>query len=397
MELRRHFPLLDEQGIAYLDNAAMAQMPDLVQRRLAETEAALRANVQRGSHDLAEQADSRFDAARAAVAAFLSAKPEEVIFTGGCTAALDQACRMLAPRLKEGDAVAVSVLEHHSSLLPWVRLAQEKGLELRPIPLTPEGRLDLTDIERIVDKRCRVVVCTHASNVTGAVTDMALLSAAARAAGALLVVDGAQMVPHGKVDPRALGADLYAFAGHKCYGPTGVGVLWGRSELLEDLPPALVGGGMVFTAGFEGFRPQPPPQRFEAGTPPVAQAVGLGAALDWLGGLDENPTAAHLETLTGRLLDGLKAIKGLRLAGPSGTVARVPVVSFTIDGIHPHDISHILGEAKVAVRGGHLCAQPTMAALGVGAVTRASLAPYNNAEDIDRLLAGLERAVRILG
>ncbi|CAA7625117.1 putative cysteine desulfurase [Candidatus Terasakiella magnetica] len=394
--LRSLFPSLQPPGRHYLDSAAMAQSPALVMEAVARHERDARANVHRGMHEMAQRADAAYDGARDSVAAFLSAPAEEVIFTGGCTAALNLAARALAEALGPGDVVVTTEAEHHSSLLPWIMLAQAKGFALRRLPVGGDGRLDLGDLS-LIDARCRVVAATHASNVTGAVSDIPLLAEAAHRVGAVVVVDGAQMAPHGPLDPRALGADLYAVSGHKVFGPTGIGVLWGRRELLARLPPVVWGGGMVGEVddGEIGFLD--PPQRFEAGTPPVAPAVGLGAALDWLRGLDWSAIREHEAMLTGRLLDGLAVLPGVRVIGPTYLADRLPVVSFTVAGCHPHDLSHLLAERGVAVRGGAHCARPLMRAMGVEEGTlRASLALYSNAADVEALLSALAEAIKVL-
>lgn len=394
--IRSAFPVLARSGFHYLDNAAMAQTPGMVVEAVANHERDRRANIRRGVHELARRADEAYDTARATVASFLSAEPDEVVFTGGCTLALNLAAHGLCQGLAAGDRVVVSAAEHHSNLLPWLMLARRQGFEVASLPVTADGRLDLSDLSAI-DARCRVVAVTHASNVTGAVSDIPRLAEAAHAVGARLVVDGAQMVPHGPVDPGALGADLYAFAGHKAYGPTGIGVLWGRAEVLAEMPPMVWGGGMVATLGEDGIDFLDPPHRFEAGTPPIAQAVGLAAALTWMTELNWAGVAQAETALTARLLDGLSRLDGARVVGPTDLAARLPVVSFTVAGCHPHDLSHLLAERGVAVRGGAHCARRLMDSLGLEeGCLRASLAPYTVAADIDALLDGLAEAVRVL-
>lgn len=394
--VRAAFPVLSRPGLHYLDNAAMAQCPNVVVNAVASHDRTARANVHRGLHHLARRADEAYDGARERVAAFLSAEADEVIFTGGCTLALNIAALALGERMKPGDRIVVSAAEHHSNLLPWLAPARSKGLDIAVIPVDRDGRLDLSDLSAI-DRRCTVVAVTHASNVTGAVTDIPRLAEAAHAVGAVLVVDGAQRIPHGPLNPRVLGADLYAFAGHKAYGPTGIGVLWGRRELLDTLPPALWGGGMIAGLTEDGPVPLDAPARFEAGTPPIAQAVGLAHALDWMAGLDWPMVREHETMLTRRLLDGLAARDGIRLIGPATLVDRLPVVSFAVEGCHPHDLSHLLAERGVAVRGGAHCARPLMSALALDeGCVRASVAPYNDIADIDALLGGLDHAMEVL-
>jgi cysteine desulfurase/selenocysteine lyase len=395
--IRNAFPALARPGFHYLDSAAMAQIPGIVSEAIANLNRTARANVRRGLHELAQRADEAYDGARAAAGRFLNAPVEEVIFTGGCTLALNMAAWGLGRTLGPGDEVVLSRLEHHSACLPWMSLAKERGFTLRWLPVGADGRLDLDRLGDVLTPRCKVMAVTHASNVTGAVSDLLRLAEAVHGVGAKLVVDGAQMVPHGRVDPRALGADLYAFAGHKAYGPTGVGVLWGRAEVLETMAPMVMGGGMVGMVDDEDFTWGEVPQRFEAGTPPVAQAVGLAAALDWMAGLDWQKVHQHEASLTWHLLDGLRGMDGVRVIGPLGLDARVPVVSFTVEGCHPHDLTHLLASRGVAVRGGAHCARPLMSAMGLEEGTvRASLAPYSERADVDALLEGLASAVKAL-
>jgi cysteine desulfurase/selenocysteine lyase len=395
--IRKAFPALARPGFHYLDSAAMAQIPGIVSEAIAHLNRTARANVRRGLHELAQKADEAYAGARATVGGFLNVPTEEVIFTGGCTLALNMAAWGLGRNLGPGDEVVLSRLEHHSACLPWISLAKEKGVTLHWLPVTEDGRLDLDQLGNVVTPRCKVVVVTHASNVTGAVSDLPRLAEAAHGVGAKLVVDGAQMVPHGRVDPRALGADLYAFAGHKAYGPTGIGVLWGRADVLEAMAPMVMGGGMVATVDDEDFTWGEVPQRFEAGTPPVAQAVGLAAALEWMDGLDWHAVRQQESALTWHLIDGLRNMDGVRIIGPLGLEARVPVVSFTVEGCHPHDLCQLLAERGVAVRGGAHCARPLMSVMGLEEGTvRASLAPYSERADVDALLDGLAFAVKAL-
>ena len=394
--IRNSFPVMARIGFHYLDSAAMAQLPSIVTDAVTSHELSARANVHRGVHELARRADDAYDTARLRTAKFLSAEPDEVIFTGGCTLALNIAALSLGESLGPGDRVVVSVAEHHSNLLPWVMLSKRKGFEIASLPVDADGVLRLDDLS-MIDGRCKVVAVTHASNVTGAVTDIPCIGEAARRVGAKLVVDGAQMTPHGPVNPRALGADLYAFSGHKTYGPTGIGVLWGKREVLAQMPPVLWGGGMVGQVDEDGIAALDPPQRFEAGTPPVAQAVGLGVALDWMRSLDWPVVWTIENSLTHFLLDGLAEMKGVTIVGPAGMKARLPVVSFVVEGCHPHDVAHILAERGVAVRGGAHCARPLMSALGLEeGCLRASIAAYNNRGDVEALLAGLSHAVKVL-
>lgn len=387
MNIRRHFPAFAAQpGLRFLDNAATAQVPEIVLDAMRRHDAQGRGNVARGQHRLAERADRAYDEARHAAARFLSAAPAEIVFTSGTTAAINLLARALP--LAEGDEIVASVSEHHANLVPW----RMRGARLRLLPITGEGRLDLSRLDEWITPRCRLVALTHASNVTGALTDVATVVEAARAVGAPVLLDGAQAAPHGPRDVSALGVDFYAFSGHKCFGPTGIGVLWGRAEQMERLPPAWGGGGMVRRVTTDAADWAPPPRRFEAGTPPITQAIGLGVALDWMGTLDWPAITRHEAALTARLRDGLGAMKGVRLLGPSD----VPIVSFTIRGIHPHDLCQVLDGLGLALRGGHFCAQPLLAALGAETATRASLALYNDQDDVEALLAGIAEARRVL-
>ena len=399
--MRAQFPALatrvGDHPLRYLDSAATAQVPLVVLDAVRDHDIHARGNVLRGQHHLAARADQAYEAARATVAGFLGAAgPDEVVFTSGTTAAINLAALAIGAGLGPDDTVVVSAAEHHSNLLPWQFLRDRRGVRLAALPVTGEGRLDLDSLDRVLTKGCRLVALTHASNVTGAVTDVARVVAAARAVGARVLLDGAQMAPHGPLDVGALGIDYYVFSGHKCFGPTGIGVLWGRREALAALPPAFGGGGMVRSVTLEGASYAPPPARFEAGTPPVTQAVGLAAALDWMGGQDWPAIHAHLAACAARLIDGLGRIAGIRLVGPADLRDRLPVVSFHAEGAHPHDLCHLLDERGLALRGGHHCAQPLLAALGLDSCSRASLAPYNGLDDVEALLAGLDRALAVL-
>ncbi|MBL8486659.1 MAG: aminotransferase class V-fold PLP-dependent enzyme [Rhodocyclaceae bacterium] len=397
--LRGQFPLFGKvpRPFHYLDSGATAQIHASALEAMQAFDTTARANVQRGTYPLAEAATGAFEAARGRVRRFLGAGPaEEVVFTAGATAALNLVARAFGETLAAGDEVVISVAEHHSNFLPWLQLRDRAGIVLRVLPVGADGRLDLAALERVVTARCRLLAVTHCSNVTGAVTDVEAIVAAARAVGARVLLDGAQAVQHGPVDVAALGVDFYAFSGHKAFGPTGVGVLWGRGELLAGLPPFMTGGGMVGEASLEGAEWLAPPARFEAGTPPVAAAVGLGAVLEWMGGLPWGGIRAREAALARRLLDGLAGFPGLRLLGPMDLECRAPLVSFELAGLHPHDIAQVLGDRGVAVRGGHHCARPLLAALGCDGATRASLALYNDEADVDALLEGLAAAVRIL-
>ncbi|MBK7022796.1 MAG: cysteine desulfurase [Sulfuritalea sp.] len=399
--LRAQFPLLAAAPeLHYLDSAATAQIHRAALDAVVSHETTRRANVMRGTYRLAEAADLAYEQARQSAARFLNAgSAGEIVFTPGATASLNLVAHAFGSTLKAGDRVLVSVAEHHSNFVPWQMLRDRCGIELAPIPVGADGRLDLTRLSELMGDRCRLVAVTQCSNVTGAWTDVATIVAAARKVGAKVLLDGAQAVQHGPQDVRAMDIDFYAFSGHKCFGPGGVGVLWGRAEALARMPPFLGGGGMIAEVTPEASTWAAPPQRFEAGTPPIAQAIGLAAALDWMMTLDWTAIREREDALCQQLIEGLARIPGLRLLGPQHAhhcEARAPIVSFDIPDLHPHDICQVLDAQNLALRGGHHCAQPLLAALGAEACTRASIALYNGEADIEALLAGLDRARREL-
>jgi len=404
-EWRKHFPLLaNHPRLHYLDNAATGQLCEAAFDAVTHHDLTHRANVLRGTYRLAELADAAYEHARRQAAAWLNAaSADEVVFTSGATAAINLVARAFGEGLGAGDEVVLSLAEHHSNFVPWQMLRERRGVALRFLPLTPDGRLDLARLDETITPRCRLVSITHASNVTGAATDLAPIVAAARAVDARVLVDGAQAVQHGPVDVQALGVDFYAFSGHKVFAPTGIGVLWGRAAALAALPPFLGGGGMVERVTAEETRYAAPPRRFEAGTPPIAEAIGLGAALDWLRLQPWPAMRAHTRRLAQRLHDALiewAVLPGqtfITMLGPRDFAARLPIVAFNLAGIHPHDVCQLLDQHGVAVRGGHHCAQPLMDHFGVPGAVRASFAPYNTEADVDALLAGLKDAMRKLG
>lgn len=392
--LKREFPGLADPDLHYLDNAATAQMPETVLQALRRFEIEARANVHEGAHCRARSATAALHEARSQTARFLHAhSSDEVVFTYGTTSSINLLAHAFGASLRPGDEILLSVLEHHSNLVPWQQLAAERRLVLRFLPVTDDGRVDLGKLGAAMSSRCRLVAMTHCSNVTGALTDVDRLVSAARQVGAKVLLDGAQRAPHGPLDIRSLGVDFYAFSGHKTFGPTGVGVLWGRRELLETLPPFLTGGQMIEEVTLTGARFRPPPRRFEAGTPPIAGAIGLGAALDWMQSLDWHAIQEHETALTRRLLSGLASIKGSRILGPADTRERQGVVSFCVAPFDAVEVCRHLDGHGVALRGGHHCAQPLIRALGVEGAARASIAPYTLESDIDALLEGLEDLV----
>ena len=400
--IRGQFPILSRQingsALHYLDNAATTQVPQAVLDAIVAHETHSRANVLRGVHALAEAATEAYESARGDVARYIgAAAPEEVAFTSGTTGSLNLLAHAFGEGLGEGDEIVLSLLEHHSNIVPWQMLRERRGVTLKFLSVTPEGRIDTAALERFVTPRTRLISLGHVSNVTGAELDVGAVVEAARSVGALVALDGAQRAAHGAFDVQSLGVDFYAFSSHKMFGPNGVGVLWGHGEALAGLPPFMGGGEMIARVTPEETTFAEPPRRFEAGTPPIAQAVGLGAAVRWIEATDSAAGASHLRELALRMIDGLSALGSrARLIGPSGSQARFPVVSFLIDGVHPHDLCQILDAHGVALRGGHHCAQPYMDHLGVAGTTRASLAIYNDEADVDAFLNGLDDAIRRL-
>lgn len=397
--LRDQFPIFaaQPQPFHYLDNAATGQICLAAAQAQWRFETTARANVKRGVYRLADEATSAFQRARAEVAAYIGATDaDEVVITSGCTAAINIAAHGLAARLRPDDEILVSELEHHSNLVPWQMAAQRTGACLRAIPVTAEGRLAYDRLDELVSRRTRILAVGHVSNVTGAVAEVGRLVEAARSVGAVVLLDGAQRAPHGPLAVAELGCDLYAFSAHKMFGPTGAGVLWGRRELLDELPPFQGGGEMIRRVELARSTYAPPPHRFEAGTPPIGAAIGMGAAAAWLTTLDWRALRERELALTERMLDGLDNLVGVRVQGPSGTQDRVGVVSFTVDGVHPHDVCQMLDAFGVCLRGGHHCAQPLMDAFDVPATARASLAPYNDVADVDAMLIGLDQVIRRL-
>ena len=399
--VRRDFPFLrariNDHPLVYLDSAASAQRPRSVVE--AESDFALLeyANVHRGVHTLSQRATARYDRSRQRVCDFLNAADaSEIVFTAGTTAAINLVARSHArPLLRQGDEILLTEMEHHSNIVPWQLVAREAGATVRVIPVTDAGELDLDQAARLIGPRTRVVAVTHVSNVLGTVNPVRTVAGLAHAAGAVLVVDGAQAVPHIRVDVQALGCDFYAASAHKMYGPNGIGVLWGRRELLEAMPPWQGGGGMIEVVSFDKTTFAPPPARFEAGTPPITQAVGFAAAIDYLGQLGWPAIERHERTLVAEATRRLEAVPGVRLIGTPGH--RVGVVSFVVDDIHPHDVGTVLDLKGVAVRASHHCAQPLMRRFGVSGTVRASFGVYNTLEELDALIEGLHEARKVFG
>jgi cysteine desulfurase/selenocysteine lyase len=392
--LRTRFPLLaNDPTLAYLDSAATTQKPDIVIDAEAEFYRRDNANVHRGLYDLARRATERYEAARVTVARFLNAPAREVIWTRGTTEALNLvATAWGGANLRPGDEIVLSVMEHHSNLVSWQLAAGRTGARLRFIDLDDEGMLRMDQYRSLLTDRTKIVAIGHVSNALGTIHPIREIADLAHEVGAIVVVDGAQGAPHLPVDVQALSCDFYACSGHKMCGPMGIGALWGRSELLEAMPPYHGGGEMIDVVELEGSTWAELPHKFEAGTPNGAGAVGMAAAVDFLAAIGPDAIAAHEQDLIRYGLDRLRRVHGLRLFGPSNPEHRTSVFSFTLEGVHPHDIATILDAENIAVRAGHHCAQPLMRRLGVPATTRASLYIYNDVSEIDRLADGLDRA-----
>ena len=390
---RADFPGLADNW-AYLDSAATAQKPQVVIDAIARAYGPDYATVHRGVYARSATMTERYEAARATVAAFIGGAPDEVIFTRGATEAINLVANSWGNNLKPGDRILISALEHHSNIVPWQLLRDRTGIEIDVAPLTADHQIDLTALEALIGPRTKLVAVTHISNVLGGVTDIVRVAAAAHAAGALLLVDGCQAAPRLAVDVAALGADFYTFSGHKLYGPTGIGVLWGRRDLLAAMPPWHGGGAMIETVTFEQSTYAPPPARFEAGTPHIVGAIGLAAAIDYVTGIGVGVIDAHERALARAAREALRSVNSLKLFGPDESAG---IVSFALAGVHPHDIGTILDESGVAIRAGHHCCQPLMGLLGVPATARASFAVYNDLSDVDRLVDGVRRVTRIFG
>jgi len=402
--LRRDFPILArtmDSGarLVYLDSGATTQKPLQVLDAERDFYLTRNAAVHRGAHQLAGEATEAYENARRTIARFVGAAEDEVVFVKNTTEGINLVAYALgnARRIGPGDRIVVTEMEHHANLVPWQQLAERTGATLDWFGLTDEGRLDLSRIDELLDERTKVLAVTHQSNVLGTVNPVRELADRAHAFGALVVVDGAQSVPHRPVDVHELGADFLAFSGHKMLGPNGIGVLWGRRELLAQLPPFLTGGSMVEIVEMDRTTFLPPPQRFEAGVPMTSQAVGLAAAVDYLEALGMAEVAAHEDRLTARALQALGEIPGVRVVGPSDLTDRGSAASFTVDGIHPHDVGQVLDDRGVAVRVGHHCARPIVRRYGLPATTRATFYVYNTEAEVDALAEGVRAAQEYFG
>jgi cysteine desulfurase/selenocysteine lyase len=399
-EIREEFPILSRRvngrEIAYLDNGATSQKPLAVIETLDRFWREQNANVHRGVYTLSEEATAQYERARHIVARRIGAEPREVVFVRNATEGLNLVANSWGRHnLDAGDRVLLTEMEHHSNVVPWYLVARERGAELDWAPVTDEGRLDLDAFRALLEREPKVVAVAHVSNVLGTVNPIEEIARLAHEAGAVVVVDGAQAAPKMALDLPGLGVDFYAFTGHKAYGPTGIGVLWGRRDLLEQMPPFMGGGSMIRQVRKQEITWANLPAKFEAGTPPIGEAIGLGAAIEWLQELGLDAAHARDGELAAYVLGRLAEVPGLRIFGPPDTEDRSAIVSFELDGIHAHDVSEILDRHAVCVRAGHHCAQVLMERLGVAATTRASLGVYNTPEEVDRLIEALHDARRV--
>jgi cysteine desulfurase/selenocysteine lyase len=397
--IRADFPILAREvygkPLVYLDNAATTQKPrvviDAIRRFYEETNA----NIHRGLHFLSERATEQYESVRSKVRDFLGAGDDrEIVFTRGTTEAINLVAASWGRwQLRPGDEIVLSAMEHHSNIVPWQLVCEATGAKIRVIPMDDSGELQLEEYEKLLGPRTKLVAITHVSNALGTVNPVEKIVAAAKAVGARVLVDGAQAVPHLPVNVQALGCDFYAFSGHKLFGPTGVGVLWGRAELLDAMPPYQGGGEMIRTVTFERSTWNHIPHKFEAGTPPIAEVIGLGAAIDYVEQVGREAISQHEHGLLARAIQGLSAVPGVRIVGTAKHKAAV--VSFVLDGIHPHDVGTILDREGIAIRAGHHCAQPLMQRLGLVATARASFALYNTVEEADALVAGVAKVIEV--
>ncbi len=398
--LRGEFPILAREvngmPLVYLDNAASAQKPEAVITAMADQARTAYANVHRGLHTLANETTEAFEGAREDVRRFLNApSADTIVFTKGATEAINLVANGLAAEIRPGDEIVLSIMEHHSNIVPWHFLRERHGAVLRWVGLTGDGALDMAELEAAIGPRTRLVALTHMSNVLGTVTDAARIVALAHSAGAEVLLDGCQAAVHARVDVQALDVDYYVFSGHKLYGPTGIGALYGRPDALARLRPFQGGGEMIETVTTDTVTYNAPPHRFEAGTPPILEAVGLGAAVRWMERFDPEAVFAHEHALYARAVDGLAGVNGLSIHGTAP--GKGAVLSFSVEGVHPHDLAQLMDMYGVAVRAGHHCAQPLMSALGVNATARASFALYNTPGEVDTFVEALERARTLLG
>lgn len=398
---KKDFPIFSRtvrggNQLIYLDSGATSQKPNVVIEAEANFYRTKNAAVHRGAHLLAEEASEAYEGARDKVAAFIGAESSEIIFTKSATESINLLATSFGNptsgiAVKPGDEIVVTEMEHHANLIPWQQLAKRVGAKLTWLSITEDGRLDLSNIDQVINNKTKIVAITHQSNVLGTIVPIDTIVKAARSVGAFIILDACQSVPHFEVNVKQLGVDFLAFSGHKLLGPTGIGVLWGKLELLEKLEPAIFGGSMVDSVTMEGATWAKVPRKFEAGVPNMAQAVGLSVAIDYLSKIGMQNLAQHEHKLTQELLIGLKQMKSVRVIGPLDMKDRGGVVSFTVDGVHPHDVGQVLDQYGIAVRTGHHCAWPLMKKLNLVGTTRASFHLYNNSEDVSSLLKTLEK------
>jgi cysteine desulfurase/selenocysteine lyase len=398
--VRADFPSLTREvrgtPLVYLDNAATAQKPRAVIEAITRYYETGNANVHRGVHALSQEATTEYERVRELAARFFNVSAGEIVFTAGTTAGLNLVAQSYGGSvLRPGDEILVSEMEHHSNLVPWQLVAERTGAVVRMIPIMDSGGLDLAAFEQLLGPRTRIVAVTHASNVIGAINPINAIAAMAHEVGAVVVVDGAQSAPHLRVDLRAIDCDFFACSGHKLYGPTGIGLLYGKRALLEAMPPWQGGGGMISEVRIERSTYAPPPERFEAGTPPIAEVVGLGAAIDYALAWDWEALVAYEQGLVAEATRRLAEVPGLRILGEGAD--RVSMLSFVLEGIHPHDAGTVLDTLGIAVRAGHHCAQPLMRRFGIPATIRASFGAYNTLGEVEQLIAGLHQVRKVFG
>jgi cysteine desulfurase/selenocysteine lyase len=397
-ELRQDFKILDQEingkPLIYFDSAASTQKPEQVVEAMRAYYYNDNANVHRGAHTLGDRATSGFEGARDKVVHFLNAASrKEIIWTKGTTEAMNLVANGLAPRLNKGDEIIVSRMEHHANIVPWQMLAERIGAVVKVLDVSENGDILVEQLDTLITAKTKILACTHVSNVLGTIIPIKEIVARAKANNVITVIDGAQATPHFKVDVQALDCDFYAFSAHKIFGPTGIGVLYGKEALLEEMPPYQGGGEMIERVSFEGTTFNQLPYKFEAGTPPISQAVGVGAALDYLNSADRKAMEAHEQALLTQAIELSKGIPGMRLIGESSN--KVAVMSFLIEGLHPSDIGTLLDQQGIGIRTGHHCAMPLMEYLGVPGTARASFAFYNTAEEVERLFEALAKIQRM--
>lgn len=397
-KIKQDFPIfnqkINDETLVYLDNAATSQIPKFVEEKVRDFNEKERANVHRGVHALGLRATNQYESSRQKVANFIGANnAQEVIFTSGCTDSLNLVAASFGEQnIQAGDEILVSIMEHHSNLLPWQQLAKRKQAKLNFIEINSDGLLDIKNLKSKINSKTKIVALTHVSNVLGTINPIKELTDLAHEKGAIVVVDGAQAVGHFPIDVAELNVDFYAFSGHKMFAPTGIGVLYGKKDLLDKMPPYRLGGEMIANVTREGATWAEVPYKFEAGTPNIAGAIGLGAAIDYLQSLDFELIQKHEQELTSYALEKLKNVSGLTIYGPQKSNGRIGVISFNLKNIHPHDLATALDLNGIEVRAGHHCAQPLMASLDTESTVRASLSIYNTKDDIDKLVSSLHEA-----